>query len=148
MYGHAGRMLSDTPQWDVGFLRADNLLRDFAIPPGDAVSLSLSLSLSDGAPVALLMPLSLPISDVCVRWEGGRKARRDLRRWDGRREREQCPSQLSLLSSLISDATVDYAHQFHALPPMSPMWVFYKNAASYTLLFLCFFLHLFTNHIC
>ena len=67
MYGHTGRVLSDTPQWDVGFLRADNLLQDFAIPPGDAVSLSLRrrpCCTSDAA---------LPISDVCVRWEEGRQ---------------------------------------------------------------------------
>ena len=58
-------------EWDVGFLRADNLLRDFAIPPGDAVSLSLSLS--DVAPVALLMPLSQFQTSVSVGREEGRR---------------------------------------------------------------------------
>ena len=83
--GHAGRMSSDTPQWDVGFLRADNLLRDFAIPPGDAVSLSLlrrrPCCTSDAA---------LPISDVCVRWEGGGQEGTFAVGTAG--EREQCPS--------------------------------------------------------
>ena len=89
----------------VQYFRDADLSEEFCNP----LPATQPLLFSDVAPVALLMPLS--VSDVCVvRWEGGGE--------------EKGPSLLgqrampfpSRLSSLISDATVDYALQFHSKP--------------------------------